>query len=590
VSDLATVGRILPCVDRQLTFLDPERESAPPDAIPDTPAEGVTLDTSALRKARGAFFTPPELVSFINDWAVRSSDDVVLEPSCGEAAFLLDVAPRLHVQGKRPEELAAQLQGIEMHAPSAAAARSVLTGAGHGATIRTSDFFDVEPTPTFDCVVGNPPYVRYQAFAGSARAKGLEAALKYGVRLSGTTNAWAAFVVHASQFVKPGGRLGLVLPAELLAVKYAGEVRRFLLQHFAKVRLVMFEELVFPGVLEDVVLLLAEGKGPAPCFEVYQARDLASLSSASAATWLNFKPERDGKWTPALLPHSTFETFSRITSGTGFSPLLLWGDTTLGAVTGSNSYFTMTQEDAAAHRIPERELQKISPPGSRHLRGFTFSDAAWEEQAREGAACYLFLPDSDKPSAAAQRYIEHGETQGIEKGYKCSNRKPWWRVPVVRMPDLLLTYMDHERPRLVANDAKVLHLNSLYGVNLRHGLKELGRDLLPMATLNSATLLAAEMIGRSYGGGLLKFEPNEADGWPVPSAEALRSTADDLKAVRPQLATALRQNDIAAAVKLVDRVLLTGHLGVKAGEVAQLREARAALFQRRKTRGKGPRA
>jgi hypothetical protein len=288
-------------------------------------------------------------------------------------------------------------------------------------------------------------------------------------------------------------------------------VLRFLLQRFAKVRLVMFEELVFPGVLEEVVLLLAEGTGPAPWFEVHQARDMSALASAESATWLCFKPERDGKWTPALLPAGAFDTFQEIVTGDGFSPLLTWGDTTLGAVTGSNAFFTLTAEEAALHKIPERELKPISPPGSRHLRGLTFSDAAWEEQSREGAACYLFAPDREKPSAAALRYIEHGETQQIHTGYKCRNRKPWWRVPQVKMPDLLLTYMDHERPRLATNDARVLHLNSLYGVTLRHGLKELGRDLLPMATLNSATLLAAEMIGRSYGGGLLKLEPNEAE-------------------------------------------------------------------------------
>lgn len=574
----------------QLTFLDPPRDLAPADETSADPAEGVTVDTSALRKARGAFFTPPEMVSFIASWAIRSQNDVVLEPSCGEAAFLTDAARRLDVQGKRSDTLASQLHGVEVHAPSAAAALDALDALGFGAQIRTADFFDIEPKPTYDCVIGNPPYVRYQSFAGPARTKGLEAALKHGVRLSGTTNAWAAFVVHASQFLKPNGRLGLVLPAELLAVKYAAEVRRFLLQRFAKVRLVMFEELVFPGVLEDVVLLLAEGTGPAPCFEVHQARDVASLSTVESAQWLGFKPERDGKWTPALLPQGTFDAFQGIVSGSGFAPLLTWGDTTLGAVTGSNRFFTLTAEEAALYRIPDHELRRISPPGSRHLRGFTFSDAAWEEQSRDGAACYLFLPDAVKPSAAALRYIEEGEAQEVQTGYKCRNRKPWWRVPIVRMPDMLLTYMDHERPRMVTNEAKVLHLNSLYGVNLRHGLKELGRDVLPIATLNSVTLLAAEMIGRSYGGGLLKFEPTEADGWPVPSEATLREVGDDLRALRPQLATALRSSNVAAAVKLVDRVILTRHLKLEAAEISKLREAREALFLRRKTRGRGNRA
>ncbi len=47
------------------------------------------------RKARGAFFTPPEIAEFIVEWAVRSPDDTILEPSCGQAAFLIAAGDRL---------------------------------------------------------------------------------------------------------------------------------------------------------------------------------------------------------------------------------------------------------------------------------------------------------------------------------------------------------------------------------------------------------------------------------------------------------------------------------------------------------------
>src|SRR5690349_21081750 len=53
------------------------------------PRPSAAIDTAALRKARGAFFTPEPLARYITDWAVRSTSDRVLEPSCGEAAFLL---------------------------------------------------------------------------------------------------------------------------------------------------------------------------------------------------------------------------------------------------------------------------------------------------------------------------------------------------------------------------------------------------------------------------------------------------------------------------------------------------------------------
>ncbi len=89
--------------------------------------------------------------------------------------------------------------------------------------------------------------MRYEDFSGKARSRSRSAALRAGVILTGLASSWAAFTVHSALFLKPGGRLGLVLPAELLSVNYAAEVRRFLLERFAAVDLVMFTERIFPG-------------------------------------------------------------------------------------------------------------------------------------------------------------------------------------------------------------------------------------------------------------------------------------------------------------------------------------------------------
>lgn len=56
---------------------------------------GASDDAADLRKARGAFFTPPAIASFIVDWAVREPTDRVLEPSAGEAEFLVHAVRRM---------------------------------------------------------------------------------------------------------------------------------------------------------------------------------------------------------------------------------------------------------------------------------------------------------------------------------------------------------------------------------------------------------------------------------------------------------------------------------------------------------------
>ena len=535
-------------------------------------------------KARGAFYTPAPIAEYLARWAIRSDQDRVLEPSCGDAVFLTAAGSVLDEFGAGAAQVGKRLFGVEIHPSSAESASRRLKDAGNAAQVEVGDFFEFEPTSNFDVILGNPPFIRYQDFSGAARAKSLEAALAQGVRLSGLASSWAAFVIKAANHLNPGGRMALVLPAELLSVGYAAEVRRFLLRRFARLKLVAFEERVFPGVLEDVVLLLAEGEGGAECFELHQARNAASLS-ADNQVWTQHAPSGGDKWTAAFVAQGAFAAYDEI-AARSCERLRDWGGTYLGSVTGNNSYFSLTAQEAHQLGIGKDELLQISPPGTRHLRGLELSARSWASLLNDGARCYLFYP-SDEPSVGALRYIEDGESRGVSKAYKCRVRKPWWRVPLVDTPDLLLTYMNHDRPRLITNSAKVRILNSLYGVRLKDDRRKHGRSLLPIASLNSVTLLGAEVVGRAYGGGLLKLEPREADQLPVPSLEVLSENSEKLVAIKPQLGTALRSGRLEDACKLVDPIIFPDE---SQETLTNLRRARELLFQRRKSRagnGKG---
>ncbi|MBV9108197.1 MAG: SAM-dependent DNA methyltransferase, partial [Gemmatimonadetes bacterium] len=477
-------------------------------------------DTPALRKARGAFYTPPELSRFIAAWALRSSNDRVFEPSCGEAEFLVAAAERLRELGDSVPR-ADRLQGVEVHPGAAALAMQRLRAKGYSAEIEVADFFDVTPRPVFDAVIGNPPYVRYHHFTGASRRKGLEAALSQGVRLTGLASAWAPFVIHATRFLKPGGRIGMVLPGELLTVNYAAAVREFLLRRFARVRIVAFDGRVFPDVSEEVVLLLAEGAGSAPDLELVSVVDLDALSTLPEPA-----PARTAgtgaKWTHAFV-QDLLEEYEEMAARGDFVPLGGWGEPYLGGVTGANEFFALTDDLRREWKIPEEEVLPIAPPGSKHLRTVEFTAADWTAERKSGSRVLLFRPDPQHPSDSALRYIAEGERRGVDSAYKCRVRKPWWRVPLVRVADLYLTYMNHLNPRLVTNGAGVHHLNSVHGVRLRPAVQALGRELLPLANLNTLSLLSAEIVGRAYGGGMLKLEPREAAQWLTPAPECVQS-------------------------------------------------------------------
>jgi hypothetical protein len=159
----------------------------------------------------------------------------------------------------------------------------------------------------------------------------------------------------------------------------------------------------------------------------------------------------------------------------------------------------------------------------------------------------------------------------------------------VRIPDLFLTYMNHDVPRLVSNKARAAHLNSVHGVTLNDAHRALGMDLLPIAMLNSVTMLGAELVGRSYGGGILKIEPKEADRLPMPAPEVLIAAADKLRNLRPQLSKHLRNSQLSDVVKAVDDILLAGLVGLSASHVAALSEARNMMATRRAARAGKPR-
>ena len=537
-------------------------------------------DTAELRKARGAFFTPEAVARFITAWAIRSPQDDVIEPSCGEAVFLHQVGASHR----------GRVVGVEIHAASACEAERTLRAEGVPADLHVRDFFLHDEFGSYDAAVGNPPYVRYQDWSGEVRAKSREAALGAGVNLTALASSWAAFTVHSALHLRKGGRLGLVLPAELLSVNYAAPVRRFLLNSFSTVTLVLFEERVFPGVDVEAVLLLADGFDPegrkgTDRMYLHQVRDAEGLQDLSVArTWR--PPSLDGKWSAGMLSRDGLEAYARVTSHGSFGVLEDWGDTTLGMVSGNNKFFALSPAKARELGLQSTDVIRLSPPGSRHLRGLSLTRDALAALGAGDQATYLFRPSGD-PSPAALSYIKSGEDLDVHEAYKCRVRSPWWRVPYLRPADLFLTYMNADTPRLSANRARAHHVNSVHGVYLRDQLRGLGMDLLPVASLNSVTLLGAETVGRAYGGGMLKIEPREADHLPVPSPALVAEHREALSALRPRVAAALRAGRLLDAVGLVDEVLLLDGLQLDKRALMSVRRDHANLTARRIARGKG---
>src|SRR5207249_2719311 len=111
------------------------------------------------QKRRGGYYTPPDVAAFLAEWALEGDRRRVLEPACGDGAFLDAIAQR------RP---AAAVVACEINPAEAAKAKERARSLGlDAARVCADDFLRwflsrrLGP-PAFDAVLGNPPFIRYQ--------------------------------------------------------------------------------------------------------------------------------------------------------------------------------------------------------------------------------------------------------------------------------------------------------------------------------------------------------------------------------------------------------------------------------------------
>lgn len=533
-------------------------------------------------KAFGAYYTGAGVAEFLARWAVRTPQDAALDPSFGGGVFLEAAAGRLASLGGDGFR---QVYGAELDGEVHAQVSRELTGVSPENLFR-SDFFALEPHafPPLDAVVGNPPFIRYQNYDGRL---GAARAQTYGVTLTNLASSWAAFVVYSAAFLKPGGRLGIVIPLELGHAAYARPVLDYLTKTFGRVTLLTFKERLFPGLSQDTLLLLADAKG-AP-FDGLYWRDVARVADLERPlnTVLGGSerlPERNltsgqDKLTLHFIPAEARGLYRELAERTDVSRLGALAEVGIGYVTGANPFFHLTPERAARAGLPADAL-KPAVFRSAALSGLTFTDADWSSAAEKGSAGYLLASDDDSPEL--RRYLVQGEAAGVHTAYKCRVRTPWYRVPHVYTPDAFLTYMSGLRPQLVANPTGVVAPNTLHVVRLKPHVT-LQAQTLAGFWQTSLTSLSAELEGHALGGGMLKLEPSEA-------RQVLVATpTGDFGALKAELDALLRADRVEEARALADKTFLQDGLGLTPEECQVLAEAAHTLRDRRYYRGK-PRA
>lgn len=490
-------------------------------------------------KLRGGYYTSSKVAAFLARWVLELRPVKLLEPSCGDGAFFEALARC------KPSSLES-VTGFEIdvtEAAKASARASLLEGVSTKVHVR--DFLDwslkhLWIPEGFDGVLGNPPFIRYQYLSNTAQvqAEKLFALLRLG--FTRHTNAWVPFVLSSLCQLRPGGRLAMVVPAELLHVLHAQSLRSFLLEQCERILLVDPRELLFQGALQGTVLLMAEKKTT----EEPRQRGRLAILSIHGEHFLDMEPgelfqqadfvEGDTlphKWMPALLSSDERQCLAALRQHAEVKRFQDVAEVDVGIVTGANKFFLITDEVVARYELAHWAHPMFGR--SEHVQGVVYDQQSHEQNAARGLPVnFLHFGDVAQSSlpAKAQAYLQEGVEQRLHLRYKCRIRTPWYSVPSVWAAPIAMLKRSHTFPRLVLNEAQCLTTDTAYRITT----KGVDAARLTWCFVNSLTMLSAELKGRHYGGGVLELVPSEIERLLIPlpekSSPALRKLDSEFRA------------------------------------------------------------
>ena len=482
-------------------------------------------------KLRGGYYTSSEVADWLSAWAIRKKSDKVLEPSCGDGAFLVAATKRFTELGAQKADIASRLTGIEILAGAAVRASEILSnmlGKRASDIVINSDFFDwwrKSVQPSFDVVIGNPPFIRYQSFPEPHRSQAMAMMQDQGLSPNRLTNIWVPFVVAAACSLRAGGRMAFVLPAELLQVSYAAQLRSFLTDRFKRLDIIACNELFFENAEQEVVLLLADDalpqvSGVNVCrVTMTEAATVAEIIKQRPAALLNAAQPKivahdNEKWLKYFLTPREITFMRELREADKVSAMAKHASIDVGIVTGKNEFFVLSEEQVAALGLEGYTIPLVSR--SVQLKGSRLGKGDWKTLSAAGDRVHLLnitAKQAGQLNAALRRYINDGEKKEFHKGYKCSIRTPWYSVPSVWKPDGFMFRQIYDFPRIVLNNSDATSTDTIH----RFTCKAEKPERVIANTYTWLTAASAEIEGRSYGGGVLELEPTEAERLLMPS-------------------------------------------------------------------------
>lgn len=485
------------------------------------------LDAQKTQKQRnmmGQFATPYPLACDImkrmRQLCAGGKTVSLLEPSVGLGAF---VSAFRDVFGDN----AGHTLGFEIDSHYYEPAKSLWRG--HDVALRNTDFLAATPDNAYDMIVANPPYVRHHHIATDTKMRLKNEVMDYcGINISGLAGLYCHFMILSTKWLREGGLSCWLVPCEFMEVNYGKAVKEFLLNNVELISIHRFvaTDVQFADALVSSCVVVFRNSRPASNHEIVFSEGGSVSAPDRQATVGSQTLRADEKWT------------NRFGHATGCMAELATDDATprlgdfftvkRGIATGDNKFFIIDSATVDKYSIPSDFLVPVLP-SPRHFKADSVPGRP-DGLPDTDRQLFLFTCDLDEPTLKASfptvwQYVCQGEERGVNKGYICSRRTPWYSCEKRAPAPFVMPYMgrgesSRQMFRFILNNSDAITTNVYL---LLYPQKSYAREMADEATrskvwnvLNSISKTRLMSSGRVYGGGLYKLEPKELMNLPVP--------------------------------------------------------------------------
>lgn len=469
-------------------------------------------------KKSGSYYTPEYVVRFMMNYLVAQGQNFaqVLEPSAGDGRFILELLRRpgcsvdaVELFEEKTKDMSARISNSNVF-------------------YYTADFLDFAEgcQKKYDLIVGNPPYVSIKNMETDEIVKARRLFEDVQLSTSVMKNLWSAFVVGATRLLTPNGTIFFVLPTEFLQVQFAEKLRLYLEEKFNNIKIFTFQTEIFPDIEQHTCLVYLSNSENAPPYIDYYIYD----SPKDALPLRHSRIEKNKplkKWSNAILDDD--EILLLRNSGQRCVKIRELGICAPGVVTGGNKYFIVKPSFVREKHAEQYVLPIIQKNSIIKRDTIFFNDALFQSLRNADVPVYLLdlAGKTDIPIGIMEYLNTVGEEEKnnvkLRERHKCSNRTPWYAVPVVNRGDVVFFKRSDRLPHLYINEQQFHTTDAGYHIRLGKGYDPAS---VVFCFYNSLTLAQCEFQGRYYGGGVLELIPSEFQELSLPY---MRINSDDVQ-------------------------------------------------------------